>query len=287
MSGINRPRSALYVPADKDRALAKALSLGADAIILDLEDAVTPEAKAAARAAGAAFIASAGPDAPIIVRINGLDTPEADDDIAAIAPKAPVAVLVPKVSAPEDVWRARRLCLLAKPPRPIAFWAMIETAAGVLAAPQIADAVGGEGALVMGLNDLAKDTRARQEPGRIPMLTWLSHVVLAARAAGAGVLDGVHGALDDPDGLAAECRQGRALGFDGKTLIHPSQIAPANAAFGPTEAEIAAAEAIVAAFADPANAGRGVIRLDGSMVERLHLAEAEETLRLARRRGDR
>jgi citrate lyase subunit beta/citryl-CoA lyase len=272
-----RRRSALYVPAANARALDKARGLEADAIVLDLEDAVAPEAKAAARDAAAAWLASPV-SAERVLRINAIGTEWFEADALAAAQALPDAVLLPKASAAEDIWQLRRTLNLHRPARPIALWAMIETPAGLLHAVEIAAALGAGGALVMGLNDLAKETGARHVPGRAPMLAWLSMAVLAARAAGVSAIDGVFGAIADTEGFAAECRQGRDFGFDGKSLIHPSQVAVANAAFAPDDGEIADARAIVAAFARPENAGRGVIALDGRMIERLHLAMAERTL---------
>ena len=266
-------RSALYLPASNERAIAKARTLTCDAVILDLEDAVAPEQKAAARARAVAALDDGFGDRTVVVRINGRDTPWGADDAAAVRKAA--AVLVPKVSGPADLAAARA----AIGPGP-ALWAMVETCAGVLALPAIAAAAreNGLAALVVGTNDLAKEMRCRPDAARTPLMPALTQVVLAARAAGIVALDGVLNALDDPDRLAAECRQGAMLGFDGKTLIHPGQIAAADAAFGPTAEEIAWAEAVVKAFADPESTGKGAIRLEGAMVERLHLAEAERML---------
>jgi citrate lyase subunit beta / citryl-CoA lyase len=260
-------RSALYVPAANARALEKAPSLGADAIIYDLEDSVAPDAKVSARAelAGAALAGFA------VIRVNGAIMPWHDEDVAAAAALAPAAMLLPKANAQEDIWAFRRLIALRRPKAPIAIWAMIETPTGVLNAAGIAEALGPGGALVLGLNDLARETGMAQVPGRAPMLHVLSQAVLAARAHGVTVLDGVFNAIQDAAGFAVECAQARSFGFDGKTVVHPSQIAPANAAFSPTVEEIAEADAVIAAFADPRNAGRGVIALGTRMVERLHL----------------
>jgi citrate lyase subunit beta/citryl-CoA lyase len=260
-------RSVLYVPAANARAVEKAPSLGADAVVYDLEDAVAPEAKPAARAA----LASAALAPKPIIRVNGAGTAWHEDDIAAAVALAPSALLLPKAGAPEDIWSFRRLIALRRPRTDIAVWAMIETPAGVLSAPAIAAALGPGGALVLGLNDLARETGMAQVPGRAPMLGVLTQTVLAARAHGAAALDGVCNAIGDAERFAAECAQAEAFGFDGKTVIHPSQVGPANAAFRPTEEEIAEADAVIAAFARPENAGRGVIALGSRMVERLHL----------------
>jgi citrate lyase subunit beta / citryl-CoA lyase len=260
-------RSALYVPAINSRAVAKATSLGADAVIYDLEDSVAPESKAAARGE----LAKAERAVLSVIRVNGASTAFHDDDIAMACKLAPAALLLPNAGTPEDIWAFRRLIALQRPKSPIAVWAMIETPQGVLNAAGIAGALGPDGALVLGLNDLAKDTGMAQVPGRQPMQFAMAQAVLAARAHGAAVLDGVYNTLGDADGFGAECQQGRAFGFNGKTLIHPDQIAPANAIFAPSAVEIAEADAIIAAFALPENSGKGVLSLGRRMVERLHL----------------
>lgn len=270
-----RLRSALFLPASNPRALAKARDLACDAVVLDLEDAVAPELKGQARAQPIAAVRESGfGDRLVVVRVNALDTPWWPADAAALRGVAPV-VLVPKVNGPDDLAQARDLL------GPEAqLWAMVETCAAVLALPAIAAAARANGvtALVAGTNDLAKDMRCRPDVGRTPLLPALAQVVIAARAAGIVALDGVCNALGEPERLAAECAQGAMLGFDGKSLIHPEQIDAANTAFSATTAELAWAETVVAAFADPANADRGAIRLNGAMVERLHLAEAERVL---------
>jgi citrate lyase subunit beta / citryl-CoA lyase len=263
-------RSALYVPAANARALAKAPSLGADAVIYDMEDSVAPDSKAAARVA----LQSATLAPVSALRVNGAATVWHEEDVAAAAAVSPAAMVLPKASAPEDIWAFRRLIALRRPRSPIAIWAMVETPAGVLNAAGIAEALGPGGALVLGLNDLSRETGMAQLPGRAPMLHVLSQAVLAARAHGVAVLDGVFNAIHDADGFAEECAQGRTFGFDGKTVVHPSQIGPSNTAFSPSAAEIAEADAIIAAFGDPRNAGRGVIALGSRMVERLHLEMA-------------
>ena len=274
---MTRLRSVLYLPASNPRAIAKARTLPCDAVVLDLEDAVAPEQKANARAAAVAAVHEGGfGERTVVVRINGTDTEWGADDAAALRAIAG-AVLVPKVDGTADLARARA----AIGPEP-KLWAMVETCAGVLALPALAAAAAAHGliALVAGTNDLAKEMRCRTDPARTPLLPVLTQVVVAARAAGILALDGVCNALDDPARLAAECRQGAMLGFDGKTLIHPGQIDAANAAFGPSAEEVAWARSIVAAFAAPENADKGAVRLDGAMVERLHLVEAERVLAL-------
>jgi citrate lyase subunit beta/citryl-CoA lyase len=271
-----RPRrSALYMPASNPRAIAKARGLACDVVILDLEDAVSPEAKADARAAAVAAVREGGfGRRELVVRINAPDTEWGAADLAALAEVAPDAVLVPKVSVPADLAVVRA----ALPQLPL--WAMIETPAALLRLDAICGSPG-IAAFVVGPNDLALAMRMRVDAARTQLHGLLAQVVAAARAHGLVALDGVCNALDDPDRLAAECAQGAALGFDGKTLIHPNQIDAANTAFTPDADAVARAQAIVAAFAAPEAAGRGAIRLDGTMVERLHLAEAEYTLALA------
>lgn len=262
-------RSVLFMPASNERAIAKARTLSCDAVILDLEDAVAPERKVHARAAA---VAAGGFGArTVAVRANGLDTQWGAADLTAL--RGAAAVVLPKVGSPDELARAR--AALGDGP---ALWAMIETAAGVLALSAIAGAAPAVGlaALIAGTNDLALDLRCRPGADRAPLIPVLAQIVVAARACGAAALDGVLNTLDDPDRLAAECDQGAALGFDGKTLIHPGQIDAANRAFGPDAAAVARARRIVAAYADASD--KGAIRLDGEMVERLHLVEAERVL---------
>jgi citrate lyase subunit beta / citryl-CoA lyase len=282
---IRPRRSALYMPASNVRALEKARALPADVIILDLEDAVAPDAKKTAREQAAAAINAKGfGPREVVLRTNGLDTAWIDDDLAAAVAAGPDAVLVPKISSPEEVALiAHKLADLKARPS-LAMWAMIETPLAVLDANFIA-AAGRDpkmrlSVLVLGTNDIAKETRARIVPGRLPMLAALSTVILAARAHGLDVLDGVFNDIQDAAGFARECEDGRNLGFDGKTLIHPSQIEPCNAAYSPAETEVAQAKKIVAAFAQPENAGKGVITVDGRMVELLHAEIARRVVAL-------
>lgn len=277
------PRSALYMPASNARAIAKASGLGCDSVILDLEDAVAPEHKIAAREAACAAVREGSLKPRLtVIRVNGLDTPWGADDLAAAVAAAPDAVLAPKVSSPAALKAYE--AALASAPASVRLWIMVETARAVVEAPAMAAASAGRlTTLVVGPNDLCIDLCCRSDAGRGPLLYALSATVAAARAFGLSPLDGVFNALDDPEGLGAECREGRALGFDGKTLIHPSQIEAANRAFSPDPEAIAFARAVVAAFTDPANADRGAIRLQGRMVERLHLAEAERLLARAER----
>jgi citrate lyase subunit beta / citryl-CoA lyase len=282
MSPPIRPRrSVLFVPGSNPRALEKSRSLAADGLIFDLEDAVAPEAKDAARA-GAAAAVIAGGYAPreLIVRVNPLDTPWGHADLAAAATLPIDAVLLPKVEDAERVHLTIALLDALGAPPELGVWCMIETPLGVLAAAQIAAASPRLGALVLGTSDLTTDLHARETRDRLPLMTALGLVLLAARAHGRAVLDGVHLGLDDAEGFAAACRQGREFGFDGKTLIHPQQIDPANAAFTPTPEEVARARRIIAAYAEASAAGKGAVRIEGRLVEALHVAEAGRTLAL-------
>ncbi|CUA88942.1 Citrate lyase beta subunit [Chelatococcus sambhunathii] len=286
MTEIRPRRSALYMPGSNARALEKARSLPADVVILDLEDAVAPEAKEAARAQVSAAVTAGGfGPREVIVRVNGLDTPWGEEDLAAAIACVPDAILLPKVSTPAVLATVGRRLATAGAPHKIRIWAMVETPLAILNIAEIAAAAADQATrlecFVMGTNDLAKETGARLVPGRAPMLPWLATSLAAARAHGLSILDGVYNNLSDADGFAAECAAGRDMGFDGKTLIHPGQIAAANAAFAPEEAEVAHARAIIAAFDAPENAGKGAINLDGRMVERLHAAMARRTVSLA------
>jgi citrate lyase subunit beta / citryl-CoA lyase len=283
---IRPRRSALYMPGANARALEKAKTLPCDAVILDLEDAVAPDAKAAARDQVMAAVAARGFGArEVIVRINGLDTAWWRDDLEAAAKAGPDGVLVPKVSKPADLQTVMaRLSDMAAGNR-IWLWAMIETPLAIINATDItAVARDGEtrlGGFVMGTNDLAKETRARLMDGRAPMVSWLATAVLAAHAYGIDVLDGVYNDIQDAEGFRRECVQGRDMGFDGKTLVHPNQIAPCNAVFSPTAEEIDQARRIIAVFELPENHAKGVVQLDGRMVERMHADIAKRTVALA------
>jgi citrate lyase subunit beta / citryl-CoA lyase len=282
-----RPRrSVLYMPGSNTRAIEKARTLPVDAVILDLEDSVAPEAKAVARRQVLDAVAAGGFGArEVIIRINGLDTPWWIEDLDAVAKARPDAVLVPKVAGPkllEDV--ADRLVDISADHR-IRVWAMMETPLAVLKAAEIAAAaVDVETRLagfVMGTNDIAKETRAKITPGRAAMLPWLMNCIAAARAYGLDILDGVFNDLGNSEGFARECEQARDMGFDGKTLIHPSQIEPCNAAFSPSEEEVTQARKIIAAFERPENRDKGVVQLDGRMVERLHADMARRTVAIS------
>jgi citrate lyase subunit beta/citryl-CoA lyase len=281
-----RPRrSVLYMPGSNPRALEKARDLPADVLILDLEDAVAPEAKLQARDAVVKAIQQGFGDREVLVRINGLDTRWWVEDIDAAASARPHAVLVPKVSSPRQLQDlAARLVDMGTDPH-VRVWAMMETPLAMLNVRDIAaaalDSETRLAGFVMGTNDLAKDTRARLVPGRAPMLPWLTNCLAAARAYGLDILDGVYNDIGDAAGFAAECRQARDLGFDGKTLIHPRQIEPCNEAFSPTAEEVDAARRIIAAFDLPENENKGVLQVDGRMIERLHAEMARRTVAIA------
>ncbi len=281
-----RPRrSVLYMPGSNPRALEKARELPADALILDLEDAVAPDAKAPARKNIFKALKTGFGDREVLVRINGLDTRWWVDDLDAIIGGRPDAVLVPKISDPHQLQDlAARLVDMGTDPH-VRVWAMMETPLAMLNAGEIAAAAQDSetrlAGFVMGTNDLAKDTRARLVPGRAPMLPWLMTCVAAARAFGLSILDGVYNDLGNAEGFLAECKQARDLGFDGKTLIHPRQIDPCNETFSPTADEVAMARKMIAAFDLPENENKGVIQIDGRMVERLHAEMARQTVAIA------
>ena len=280
---IVRPRrSILYVPGSNTRALEKARSLSVDGLILDLEDAVAPAAKEEARGAVLAALRAGGfGHREVTVRVNGSATPWGADDLALAARSGADAVVLPKVEAPEEVRAAERALAAAGAPEGLALWCMIETPRGVLAAAEIAAASPRLAALVMGTSDLVKDLRARHTPSRAEVLVALGTVLLAARAHGKVALDGVHLELADDAGFEAACRQGRDLGFDGKTLIHPRTVEVANRIFAPTAEEIAEARRIIAAHAEAEAAGRGVVVVDGRLVESLHVEGARRVVALA------
>ncbi|RIX98460.1 CoA ester lyase [Aureimonas flava] len=277
-------RSALFVPAANARALEKSSVLRPDALIFDLEDSAAAGEKDAARERLRAHLVALperrSGDPSRVVRINPLAQSGGTEDLLMACAVRADAILLPKVEGPDALQEADTALGHCDAPARLALWAMVETPAGVLRAAAIAAAPLGRplGALVIGPNDLALAADLRLSPGRPELMPWIGPVLVAGRAHGVPVLDGVFNDLADADGFAAECAQGRRFGFSGKTLIHPSQIAPAEAAFGPSAAEIAEARAIVAAFADPAQAERGVIRLGTRMVERLHLVQAEALL---------
>lgn len=283
MSKTVRPRrSALYMPGANTRALEKARTLPADALIFDLEDAVAPEAKEAARTnVVLAAESRAYGKREIVIRCNGLGTPWGEADITAIAQSGADAVLVPKVESAAQVTHVVSLLDTAGAPATMAVWAMMETPKGMLRAEEIAGAHPRLGLFVMGTNDLVKDMRARHTPMRLPMITALGIGMLAARAYGLAILDGVYNDIQDTAGFRAVCQQGLEMGFDGKTLIHPSQVEPCNEIFAPSAAELEMAGKIVAAFRTAQAEGKGVVTVDGRMIENLHVEQAERALALA------
>jgi len=276
----------LYMPGSNARAIEKARTLPADALILDLEDAVAPDAKDLARRQVAEAVRAGGfGHREIFIRINALETSWGADDLAAAVAVGPDGVLVPKVSAPEDLAAiGRRLEALAANER-IRIWVMMETPLAVLNAGPIAAAARDSrtrlAGFVMGTNDLAKDTRARIVPGRAPMLSWLMTCVAAARSHGIDIIDGVYNDIGNETGFQRECEEARDMGFDGKTLIHPTQVEPCNRVFSPTVEEVDGARKIIAAFDLPENAHKGVVRIDGRMVERLHAEMARRVVTIA------
>jgi citrate lyase subunit beta / citryl-CoA lyase len=283
---IRPRRSALYMPGANARALEKARTLPCDAVILDLEDAVAPDAKAAAREQVMTAVAAGGfGGREVIVRINGLDTAWWLDDLKAAVKAGPDSVLVPKVSRPADLHIVAEQRAAISPGSEIELWAMIETPLAIINAAEIAalahNAEIGLAGFVVGTNDLAKETRTRLMDGRAPMVPWLAAAVLAAHAYGVDILDGVYNDFHDVEGFRRECVQGRDMGFDGKTLVHPNQITPCNAAFSPTADEIAQARRIIAVFDLPENEAKGVVQLDGRMVERMHADIAKRTIAIA------
>ncbi|HXQ47418.1 MAG TPA: CoA ester lyase [Caulobacteraceae bacterium] len=278
-----RPRrSVLYMPASNARAIEKARSLPCDGIILDMEDAVAPDAKPEARARAVEAAAAGGfGRRELVIRCNGLDTPWGAEDLAAAAAAGPDAILVPKVSAAADI--AAYAAAVAAAPERTALWAMIETPAAVMALREIAAASAAHRTTcwVIGLNDLAKAMGGRQTPDRAPHLPILSLCVAAARAEGLAILDSVFNGIDDLASLENQCRQAADIGFDGKSLIHPSQIETANRLFSPDPAEVAWSRAVIAAFAQPENRMRGALQVEGRLAERLHLEQAERLVEIS------
>ena len=278
-----RPRrSALYMPASNLKAMEKARTLACDVVILDLEDAVAPEAKEIARAQAVAAVRAGGfGRREVVIRVNGLDTPWGRDDLRAAAEAGPDAVLAPKVGDADDVFAYNNA--LDAAPRHTALWTMIETCRALFHLPGVAAAARASRltAWVMGLNDLAKEMRARQTPGREPFHAALGLSVAAARAHGLTILDGVPNDIEDMEALAAVCEQGVDFGFDGKTLIHPKQIEVCNRVFSPSPADVAWARAVIAAFALPENAGKGALKVEGRLAELLHLTQARRLVAVA------
>jgi citrate lyase subunit beta/citryl-CoA lyase len=283
---IRPRRSVLYMPGSNVRALEKAKTLPVDGVIVDLEDSVAPETKETARKQAADAVKAGGfGGREVFIRINGVDSPWHADDLSAAARAAPDVILVPKVSNPDTLELIGRRLLDMGTDRKTRVWAMIETPLAIFNILSIAaearDSETRLSGFVMGTNDLAKDTRARLVPGRAPMLPWLSMCVAAARIHGIDILDGVYNDIGNADGFINECRQGVDLGFDGKTLIHPSQIEPCNTAFSPSPAEVEWARKMIEAFDLSENRGKGVVSIDGRMVERLHADMARRTVAIA------
>ena len=283
---IRPRRSVLYMPGSNARAIEKAKTLPVDGVILDLEDSVAPDTKETARKQVIEVVKAGGfGSREVIIRTNSLDTAWGSDDLTAAATAAPDAILVPKISDLDQIELIGQRLLDMHIDQRTRIWVMIETPLAVLNIAAIAacakDTETRLSGFVMGTNDLAKETRARQVPGRWPMIPWLMDCIAAARIYGVDVLDGVHNDIADEEGFKAECAQARDMGFDGKTLIHPKQIEPCNAAFTPPAEEVAQARKIIAAFDLPENKGKGVISLDGRMVERLHAEMAKRTVAIA------
>ena len=279
---VHPRRSVLYMPGANTRALEKARSLPADALIFDLEDAVAPDAKDAARTnVVLAAESKAYGKREIVIRCNGIATPWGEPDIAAIAKSGADALLVPKVESAAAVTHVVSLLDTAGAPPSLAVWAMMETPKGMLRAEEIAGSHPRLALFVMGTNDLVKDMRAQHTPTRLPLITALGIGMLAARAHGLAILDGVYNDIKDVEGFRAVCRQGVEMGFDGKTLIHPSQVEPCNEIFAPSAEELAMAGKIVAAFRQAQAEGKGVVTVEGRMIENLHVEQAERALALA------
>jgi citrate lyase beta subunit len=282
MPQVRPRRSVLYMPGANTRALEKARTLPADALIFDLEDAVAPDAKEAARGnVVAAARSKAYGQREIAIRCNGLGTQWGKADVAAVATSGADAILVPKVEGAADVAAIVSLLDASGAPASMAVWAMMETPRGMLRADEVAGSHERLTLFVMGTNDLVKDMRARHTPMRLPMITALGLGMLAARAHGLTILDGVYNDIQDADGFKEVCRQGLEMGFDGKTLIHPSQVEPCNEIFAPSDAELAMAGKIVSAFKAAQAEGKGVVTVDGRMIENLHVEQAERALAMA------
>ncbi|RAU23923.1 CoA ester lyase [Paramagnetospirillum kuznetsovii] len=283
MATIARPRrSVLYMPGSNPRALDKARTLAADGLILDLEDAVAPDAKDAARAQVVEAVKAGGYGRrELLVRVNGLATPWFHADVAAAAASGADAILIPKVESADAVRLTEAIMVASGAPDTMAIWCMMETPRGILRAEEIATSSPRMAGFVMGTSDLAKDLHCAHTRDRLPMITSLGLCLLAARAHGLAALDGVYLDLNDDEGFEYSCRQGLELGFDGKTLIHPKTIDMANAVFAPSEKEIEWSKKIIAAHAEAASAGKGVVVVDGKLIENLHVENARRVVALA------
>jgi len=283
---IRPRRSVLYMPGSNARALEKARTLAADGVIVDLEDAVAPDAKEAARRQVREAVQAGGfGPREVFIRVNAIDTPWFSDDVEAAVVAKPDAILVPKIAEPQQLEMIGQRLFDRHAELSIRIWAMIETPLAIFNIRELAaearDSETRLAGFVVGTNDLAKETRAKLVPGRAPMLPWLADCVLAAHAYGIDILDGVYNDLGDAEGFMRECAQARDFGFDGKTLIHPNQIGPCNAAFSPSAEETAQARKIIAAFDLPENKDKGVVQLGGRMVERMHAEIARRTVAIA------
>lgn len=281
MSALRPRRSALYMPAANERALEKAKNIPTDAIIFDLEDAVSPDSKDLARAQAVAAVNSGEyGKRELTIRCNALATPWGHDDIKAAAKSCVSAVVIPKINSVAEVDEVSAALDAAGAPKEMNIWAMIETPTAIMdcraiaAHPRVA-------VLVMGTNDLAKELRAAQVPGRHSLVPSLHMALLSAREADKPVLDGVYNDIKNADGFRAECVQGSEMGFDGKTLIHPDQVSIANDVWSPSEAEVEHARRVIAAFDEALAAGKGVVQLDGRMIENLHVANAQRAIAIA------
>jgi len=282
LSNARPRRSVLYMPGSNARALEKGRSLAADALILDLEDAVSPDAKASARQQVQSAVTAGGyGHREIAIRVNGLDTPWGHEDLQVAAHSGADAIVLPKVESADGVRRADAVLRAADAPEGLALWCMIETPRGVLHVEEIADAGPRMAVLVMGTSDLAKDLHCAHTEMRLPLLHSLSLCLLAARAAGLAIVDGVHLDLNDEAGFRRACEDGRAMGFDGKTLIHPKTIDVANEVFAPDAETVAWSRRVIEAHEEAARRGEGVVLLDGKLIENLHVEDAHRIVRLA------
>jgi citrate lyase subunit beta/citryl-CoA lyase len=281
-STLRPRRSVLYMPGANERALEKARGIPADGLILDLEDAVAPDAKPAARERVCAAATSGEYGArEVTIRVNGLDTQWHADDLRAVAEAGPDGVVVPKIGSAADVLAVEKALEAGGAPEKTKIWAMVETPAAMLRAQEIAASSPRLAVLVMGTNDLANELHAEHVPGRAPLLTGLGLALLAARAEGKVILDGVYNDVRNLEGFETECRQGREMGFDGKTLIHPGQVEPCNRVFAPTEAQVAESRAMLEAWESALAEGKGVATFDGRMIENLHVENARRILAVA------
>jgi len=282
MSDLRPRRSALYMPGANDKALEKAKTLPTDAIIFDTEDSVAPDMKEAAREKVAAAVASGEyGNRELTIRVNSLETQWSTDDLRSAAAAGPSGIVVPKINSAADVAEVERIIEAAGVPDHTRIWAMLETPAAIENALEIATSSERLEVLIMGTNDLAKELRAALVPGRGPLLWGLGRSVNAARYAGKTILDGVYNDVKNPEGFAAECAQGAEMGFDGKTLIHPTQVEPCNEAFSPSADEIDYSRRVIEAFDEGLAAGKGVVTVDGKMIENLHVDNARRALAIA------